>query len=63
MRWLRLHQVCLWVIGTIGSSSTLSLSRKHCLTLEMIRKLDRELYLQKIGRIHRYQRSRTHATS
>ncbi|WP_202798584.1 hypothetical protein [Microcoleus vaginatus] len=43
MRWIRLHQVCLWVIGTIGSSSTLSLSRKHCLTLEMVRKLDREL--------------------
>ncbi|MFM9267517.1 hypothetical protein [Tychonema sp. BBK16] len=39
-----------------------SVSRKRCLTLEMIRKLDREFDLQKIGRINRDARSRTHAT-
>ncbi|WP_293342506.1 hypothetical protein [Microcoleus sp. CAWBG58] len=29
------------------------MTNERCLTLEMVRKLDRELYLQKIGRINR----------
>ncbi|MEG3926801.1 hypothetical protein [Microcoleus sp. D3_18a_C4] len=37
----------------------MSLSRKRRLTLEMVRKLDRQFDLQKIGRINRDARSRT----
>ncbi|NJK58544.1 MAG: hypothetical protein HC939_22485 [Pleurocapsa sp. SU_5_0] len=36
-----------------------TLSRKPCLTLKMIRKLDREFDLKKIARINRYGRCRS----
>ncbi|MEG3833850.1 MULTISPECIES: DUF6887 family protein [unclassified Microcoleus] len=45
--------------GVTCRRSVLPLSRKHCLTLEMIRNLDREIDLQKIGRINRYARCRS----
>ena len=47
-------EVICWVFRVICSGWLEQLSRKRCLILEIIRKLDREFYLQKIGRINRY---------